>query len=69
MPLLTLTHTQNMFLRFCAEGTILGGVMAFWWKMSCDADKAKVDRYYMQLRKETAIAMAAAGDDDDEEED
>ncbi len=54
-----------MFLRFCAEGTILGGVMAFWWKMSCDADKAKVDRYYMQLRKETAVAMAAAGDDDE----
>lgn len=36
------------------EATLLGLVMAVWWRTSHVAEKSKYDKYYAQLRAEQA---------------
>ena len=37
-----------------AEGTALGLVMAVWWRVSHNAEKAQYDKYYANLRASVA---------------
>ena len=36
------------------EATALGFIMAFWWRMTHAAEKAKYDKYYATLRSSVA---------------
>ena len=39
-----------------AEGTALGMFFGVWWRISHNAEKAKYDKYYANLRSQVAAA-------------
>ena len=43
---------RQLGLQTIAEGSALGFIMAFWWRSTHVAEKAKYDKYYAQLRAE-----------------
>ena len=50
---------QQLGIQMSVEATLLGTVMAVWWRISHTQEKAKYDKYYANLR-----ATLAGGDDE-----
>ena len=51
-----LFFAQQLGLQMIGEATALGFIMAFWWRMTHAAEKAKYDKYYATLRSSVAAA-------------
>ena len=47
---------QQLGIQMSVEATLLGTVMAVWWRISHNAEKAKYDKYYANLRSQVAAA-------------
>ena len=53
-------RVQQLGLQTIAEGTALGLFFAVWWRITHTQEKAKVDKFYAELRS----AVAVDADDD-----
>lgn len=47
---------RQLGLQTIVEGSVVGMFFAVWWRTSHVAEKARYDKYYAQLRAETAAA-------------